>query len=499
MDPVTETDRTRMLRTLGVRNDCPAAKKCGGCSYAGKSYFEQAAAKEQRVKRLISPYCEVMPIHHCEDPLYYRNKVHSAFKKLKNGRVICGPYESGSHRIIEVKSCLIENKTASSIIRDCADIAKKFKIDIYDEVKGTGDLRRVLVRTADATGEVMVVLIIGSNYFKKKKIFTDELIKRHPEITTLLININRRHDSMILGSGDVKKITGNGYITDIILGKKFRISADSFMQSNHDQAEILYSEAVRIAGFTGSETCIDAYCGTGSTTLSFAGFVGHITGVEINGSAYKDALKNTAANKVKNAEFVLGDATEYMEKLARAEAEIDCVILDPTRAGTTKQFIAACGELQPEKILYISCCPETLARDLKGFRVQGYEAEIARPVDMFPWTDKVETIVVLSKGVDISAGKVRVEFSVEDMDLSAAHGNASYNKIKKYIYEKTGLQVSSLNIAQVKRKYGIIERENYNFPKSENSRQPNCTPQKEKAILDALKVFGMNPKLSLEI
>ena len=372
------SDRSILLSAMGVRNDCPAAKKCGGCSYAGRTYFEQAAAKEKRVERLISPFCEVLPIHHCESPLYYRNKVHSAFKKLRNGRIICGPYESGSHRIVEVRSCLIENAIASSIIRDCAKLAEQYKISIYDEVKCTGDLRRVLVRTADATGEVMTVIIIGSSYFKKKKIFVEELLRIHPEITTLLINVNRRHDSMILETGELKKVTGNGYITDIILGKKFRVSADSFMQSNHKQAEILYSEAIRLAGFNGDEICIDAYCGTGSTTLSFADYVGKITGVEVNESAYKDAVKNMSANKIRNAGFVLADATLYM-------------------AGTTRQFIRACGRLKPSKILYISCCPETLARDLKGFRTQGYEACIAKPVDMFPWTDKIETIVVLKR------------------------------------------------------------------------------------------------------
>ena len=271
------------------------------------------------------------------------------------------------------------------------------RVDIYDEVRHTGDLRRILVRTADATGEIMVVLIIGSKYFKKKKIFTDELLKLHPEITTLLININTRNDSMILGGNEVKKIKGKGYITDIILGKKYRVSADSFMQSNRSQAEILYSEAIRLAEFSGNETCIDTYCGTGSTTLSFADFVGTITGVEIKESAYSDALKNTMINKVKNAEFVLGDATEYMNELSKTDAKIDVVILDPTRAGTTVKFIKACGKLAPPKIVYISCCPETLARDLKGFRDQGYEALIAKPVDMFPWTDKVETIVILSR------------------------------------------------------------------------------------------------------
>jgi len=386
-----------MLKAMSAINNCPVAKKCGGCSYAGRTYFEQSVAKEKVVQRLISPFCEVLPIHHCENPLYYRNKVHSAFKKLRNGRIICGPYEANSHRIVETDSCLIENKTASSIIRDCAAIAERLKVSIYNEVNGTGDLRRVLVRTADATGEVMVVLVIGSTYFKKKKIFTDELLKLHPEITTLLINVNKRHDSMILGSDEVKKIKGSGYITDIILGKKFRVSADSFMQSNHEQAEILYSEAIRLADFDGDEVCIDAYCGTGSTTLSFADYVGEITGVEIKEAAYKDALKNTIVNNVKKARFVLGDATLYMEKLAKTDAKIDCVILDPTRAGTTIKFIKACGKLDPSKIVYISCCAETLARDLKIFESQGYKAQIAKPVDMFPWTDKVETIVILRR------------------------------------------------------------------------------------------------------
>ena len=402
MKPSVETEKSRMLKALGIKNNCPVAKKCGGCSYAGKTYFEQTAAKEKLVKSLISPFCEVLPIHHCENPLYYRNKVHSAFKKLRNGRIICGPYEANSHRIVETDSCLIENKTASAIIRDCAAIAERLKISIYNEVNGTGDLRRILVRTADATGEVMVVLVIGSAYFNKKKLFTDELLKLHPEITTLLINVNKRHDSMILGSDEVKKVKGSGYITDEILGKRFRVSADSFMQSNHDQAEILYSEAIRLADFEGNEVCIDAYCGTGSTTLSFANFVGEITGVEIKEAAYKDAIKNAKINNIEKARFVLGDATLYMEKLAKTDAKIDCVILDPTRAGTTIKFIKACGKLKPSKIVYISCCAETLARDLKVFETQGYKAQIAKPVDMFPWTDKVETIVILSQASNAS-------------------------------------------------------------------------------------------------
>lgn len=390
------SDDGNLAGTFNVRNACPAAKKCGGCSYAGRTYLEQAAVKYNRVKRLISPFCEVMHIYYCDDPLFYRNKVHSAFKKLKNGHVICGPYETGSHRIVEVDSCLIENKTASAIIRDCAAIAERLKVSIYDERRGVGELRRILVRTADATGEVMVVLIIGSNVFRKKNLFTEELLKLHPEITTLLININKRHDSMILGGTETRKVRGKGYITDVILGKKFRVSPESFMQSNHKMAEILYSEAIRLADFTGDEICIDAYCGTGSTTLSFADSIKSITGVEINESAYRDALANTSLNKVDNAEFVHADATEYMERLAKQDVRVDCVILDPTRAGTTPRFISACRELAPSKIVYISCCPETLARDLKEFRDKGFEPFIAEPIELFPWTDKLETIVILS-------------------------------------------------------------------------------------------------------
>lgn len=382
--------------TTAIKNNCPAAKECGGCKYAGKTYKHSLAEKLERIKKLMPEDCRVNDIHACKDPFHYRNKVHSAFKKLRNGRIICGPYEEGSHRIVKVDQCLIENKTASAIIRDCADIAAKMKVSIYNEVSRTGELRRVLVRVAEKTGEVMVVIVTGTRFFRQKTAFVKELTKRHPEITTVLVNINQRHDSMILGS-ETKKVTGKGYITDILLGKKFRISPTSFYQVNRDQAEVLYSTAVRLAEFTGSESVIDAYCGTGTTTLTFAGFVDNITGVEINPEAVSDAVKNAKANNVKNAQFVCADAVEYMEELARSDEKIDCVILDPTRLGTDERFIKACEKLAPEKIVYISCNPDTLARDLKAFSRCGYKARVAEPVDMFPWTSSIETVVLLSQ------------------------------------------------------------------------------------------------------
>lgn len=379
-----------------LKNTCPAAKDCGGCAYAGKNYLYSCSEKFEYIKRLMPKGCTVYDISTCDDPFYYRNKVHSGFKRLRNGKIICGPYEQGSHRIVEVDSCLIENKTASAIIRDCADIAAKTGVPIYNETTCTGVLRRVLVRVADKTGEIMVVIVIGDKYFRQKTAFIKELTKRHPEITTILININLRRDSMILG-GETKKVTGKGYITDILLGKEFRISPTSFYQVNRSQAEVLYTTAVRLADFRGTERVIDAYCGTGTTTLTFAGFVDSIIGVEINPEAVNDAVRNAKTNKVNNAEFVCADAVEYMQDLAAAGEKIDCVILDPTRLGTDERFIRACEKLSPEKIVYISCGPDTLARDLKIFEECGYKARLAEPVDMFPWTSSIETVVLLSK------------------------------------------------------------------------------------------------------
>ena len=379
-----------------LRNTCPAIRECGGCKYDDCTYLLSCAEKQDYVKKLMPAGCKVNSINVCENPFHYRNKVHSGFKRLRNGRIICGPYEEGSHRIVEVKSCLIENETASAIIRDCADIAAKMKIEIYNETTCTGELRRVLVRVAEKTGEIMVVIVTGSRYFKQKNIFVSELIKRHPEITTVLININRRRDSMILG-GETRKEFGKGYITDILLGKEFRISPTSFYQVNRSQAEVLYTTAVRLAEFSGNETVIDCYCGTGTTTLTFAGFADNITGVEINQEAVDDAVRNAKDNGVKNAEFVCADAVEYMEELAQKGGKADIVILDPTRLGTDDRFIRACRTLSPEKIVYISCNPETLSRDLKKFAACGYFAKVAEPVDMFPWTSSIETVVLLSK------------------------------------------------------------------------------------------------------
>ena len=453
------------------------------------NYKKELAAKQQRVESLLEGLVSsVEPIIGSDNPYHYRNKVHAAVGVSK-GRVIAGTYEPGTHRIIEGGGSELENEAASAVIADIVAIANKYHMSVYNEKTGQGLLRRILIRTADGTGQMLVVLVLGDYMFPGKKNFVKTLVSRHPEITSIVININKRTDSMILGDKS-ETVYGSGIIVDTLLGKKFSISAESFYQVNRRQAEKLYSKAYEYAVLDKESRVLDAYCGTGTIGICASDLCGSVVGVELNPQAVSDAKKNVQMNKASNVKIIKADATEYMNSNA-SRGKFDVVILDPPREGTTPEFIKACGRISPSRIAYVSCNPETLARDLKLFDAEGYKAVKACPVDMFSGTEHVETVVLLSKGIDISAGKLRVEISVEDMDLSAAHGNASYNKIKKHVYEKTGLQVSNLNIAQVKRKYGIIERENYNLPKSENSKQPNCTPEKEKAIVAALQYFKM--------
>ena len=377
-------------------NKCKAADKCGGCKYAGCSYTEQLVKKQEYIRSLLPKTISIEPVIPSDQMFFYRNKVHSSFKRIKNGRIICGPYEAGSHRIIEVGTCLIENEIAGRIIRDCAGIAARLKISIYNEVTGHGELRRVLVRTAETTGEVMVVLVIGCKYFKGKNAFIRELLKIHPEITTILISVHTRHNSMILGD-TIRKEYGPGYITDKVLGNTFRLSPHSFFQVNRSTSEKLYSTAVRLADVSREEEVLDCYSGIGTITLAFAKFARHVTGVENNKDAVMDAVRNKKINNVKNCDFILADATEYMVQRAEENASVDTVILDPTRLGTTPEFIRACGRLSPKKIIYISCGPETLARDIRLFAKEGYKATTAVPVDMFPWTEHLECVVCMRR------------------------------------------------------------------------------------------------------
>lgn len=295
---------------------------------------------------------------------------------------------------------------------------------------------------------------------------------------------------MILGDRS-RPIYGRGFIEDTLCGLTFRISPSSFYQVNPVMTEKLYKKALELAGLTGKETVLDAYCGIGTIGLIASKYAGHVIGVELNPAAVKDAKVNMERNGITNAEFHVGDAGEFIERMAaQAASHIDVVMMDPPRSGSTETFIRSVAKMAPKKVVYISCGPDTLARDLRLFKKLGYAANKAYPFDMFPFTEHVETVVLLSKG-EVDSKKIRVEFSLEDMDMSEFQDGATYTQIKDYVLEHSGLKVSNLYISQIKRKCGIEVGKNYNLPKSEDSRQPLCPPEKEKAIREAFKYFGI--------
>ena len=381
---------------MDERKQCRFTKKCGGCAFLGMTYAEQLKKKEDRVRRLLKDLCPVRPAIGMEDPWHYRNKVTAAFSRTRDGRIISGTYEEGTHRVLPVESCLIEDETADRIIGTIRGLLKSFRIKIYDEDSGYGLLRHVLIRRGFATGQVLVVLVAASPVFPSKNNFIKALRTAHPEITSVVLNLNDRKTSMVLGERNIV-LYGKGYIEDRLCGKTFRISPGSFYQVNAVQTEVLYEKAVELAGLTGRERVIDAYCGIGTIALTASGKAGEVTGVELNRSAVRDAIQNAKRNGVKNVRFFEGDAGNFMTAMAAEGETADVLFMDPPRAGSTEVFLDAAARLKPGRIVYISCNPETLARDLAYIRKKGYRAEEAWPVDMFPWAEDVETVCLLSR------------------------------------------------------------------------------------------------------
>lgn len=375
---------------------CPVYKKCGGCDFQGVPYQEQLKKKEKQVKKLLAPYCKVHPIIGMENPYHYRNKVHAVFDRDRKGNPISGVYQKGTHRVVPVDQCMIEDEKADEIICSIRGLLKSFKIRVYDEDTGYGLLRHVLVRRGFASGEILVVLVTASPVFPSKNNFVKALRKLHPEITSIVQNINGRGTSMVLGSQE-KTLYGKGYIEDSLCGCTFRISPRSFYQVNPVQTERLYGKAIELAGLTGKETVIDAYCGIGTIGLIAARQAGQVIGVELNQDAVRDAIVNARRNQIKNARFFCGDAGKFMVDRATEGMKADIVFMDPPRSGSDETFLHCLAAVGPRKVVYISCNPETLARDLGYLRKKGYEAEEAWAVDMFGWTVHVECVVLMSK------------------------------------------------------------------------------------------------------
>lgn len=375
---------------------CPVAKKCGGCQWIEKDYQEQLKAKETKFRRLMEPYCKPEPIVGMEQPEHYRNKVHAVFGEDRRHNVISGIYEEKSHRIVPVDSCFIENRKADEIIVSIRGLLKSFKIRPYNEDTGYGLLRHVLIRTGHVSGQIMVVLVLSSPVMPSKNNFVKALLKLHPEITTIIINVNNRNTSMILGEKE-QVIYGKGYIEDELCGKIFRISPKSFYQVNPVQTERLYGKAMEYAGLTGSEVVVDAYCGTGTIGMIAADKAGKVIGVELNPDAVKDARSNAKRNQVKNIEFYQNDAGKFLVEMAEQEAAVDVVLMDPPRSGSSEEFLNSVARLEPKCVVYISCNPDTLVRDLKYLTKKGYAVRKCVAVDMFPFTEHVECVVLMSR------------------------------------------------------------------------------------------------------
>ena len=375
---------------------CPVYKKCGGCDFQGVSYEEQLKIKETQVRQLLAPFCKVHPIAGMKNPYHYRNKVHAVFSHDKKGNAVSGVYQKGTHIVVPVERCTIEDEKADEIIGSIRGLLKSFKIRTYDEDTGYGLLRHVLVRRGFASGEILVVLVTASPVFPSKNNFVKALRKLHPEITTIVQNVNGRGTSMVLGNQE-KTLYGKGYIEDILCGYTFRISPKSFYQVNPAQTEILYKKAIKLAGLTGKELVLDAYCGIGTIGLIASRGAGQVIGVELNRDAVRDAVANAKRNQVKNVRFYCADAGKFMVDMAADGVKADVVFMDPPRSGSDVTFLDCLAKMAPKRVVYISCEPESLARDLKYLKKKGYQAEGAWPVDMFGWTGCVETVVMLSR------------------------------------------------------------------------------------------------------
>ena len=444
-----------------------------------------------------------------EHPYHYRNKVHAVFDIAKGGSVISGVYKAGTHDVVNIDSCRIEDETADAIIRDIRGLLRSFKIKTYDEDTGYGLLRHVLVRRGFHSGEVMVVLVLGSPILPSKNNFVKALRKLHPEITTVVLNVNDKKTSMVLGEKETV-IYGKGYIEDTLCGCTFRISPKSFYQVNPVQTEILYTKAIEYAGLTGKERIVDAYCGIGTIGLIAASKAKEVISVELNRDAVRDAVTNAKRNDIKNVQFYNADAGQFMVEMAEYRADqkknqvsdatksgkkatpdgnVDVVFMDPPRAGSDEAFLSSVIRLAPKRVVYISCNPETLARDLKYLTKHGYQAKECQPVDLFPWTKHVETVVLLSRKTPDDT--IEVDLDLDELDITAAESKATYQEIKDYVLKEFGLKVSTLYISQIKRKCGIDVGEHYNISQKENQKVPQCPKEKEDAIRAALEHFAM--------
>ena len=467
--------------------DCPYYGRCGGCDFRHMSYEEELWAKRARVQdaltRIGGAEVTVEEILGAEQPLHYRNK--SIYPISPAGEV--GFYRARSHQVVNVEHCLIQKPEADALAQALRDYIARFQVEPYNEATGRGLLRHLYVRTS-CRGESLACLLVNGSRLPHEQELVDMLRAAAPGVCGVVLGENTRRGNAILGDR-YRTLWGRDYLTDTLCGLELRLSVPSFYQVNHDQAQRLYEKALEYAGLTGRELAVDLYCGAGTITQVLARRARHVIGGEIVPEAIRDAEDSARRNGVENVEFLCGDASRLAAELRQRGLRPDVICVDPPRKGLAPDVVEAAASMTPGRIVYVSCDPATLARDVARFAPLGYRPVRACAVDLFPGTAHVETVCLLSKLQ--SKEHIEIEVKMDELDLTAAEKKATYEEIREYVFEHTGLKVSHLYIAQVKQKYGIIERENYNKPKSENAKQPQCPPEKEKAITEALRHFGM--------
>ena len=467
--------------------ECPYAGKCGGCAYRHLTYPEELWTKRQRVQDALTRIggldLTVEEILGAKNPEHYRNK--SQYPVGADGSI--GFFQARTHKVVPIRRCLIQTEAADRTAQAVGEWMRRYKISAYDETTGKGLVRHVCVRV-NRKGESLCCVVVNGNKVPREPELAAYVTAAVPHTVGVLLNSNTRRGNVVLGD-KYRTLFGRNYLMDTLCGLEFKLSMPSFYQVNRDQAEVLYGKALKFAGLTGNETVLDLYCGIGTITLCLAKAAKRVIGAEIVPPAIRDAKENALRNHIENAEFFCGDAADIAAKLESDGLRPDVVTVDPPRKGLAPEVIASVAAMGPEKVVYVSCDPATLGRDVKIFREFGYEAKRAAAVDMFPGTAHVETVCLLSKLQ--SKEHIEIEVKMDELDLTSAESKATYEEIKAYVLEHTGLKVSRLYIAQVKQKCGIIERENYNKPKSENAKQLQCPPEKEKAIKEALHHFGM--------
>lgn len=470
---------------------CGVFRKCGGCSFRHLTYEAELRLKEKAVKdafrRLGGFLKDPLPILGSEKIDGYRNKAQYPLA-LIDGKPVAGFYARNSHRVVPAEDCPLQPPVFGRILKEILRFLEETRLPIYREENGQGIYRHVYLRQAPSTGKVLVCMVAVKKDPPKIRELSERLSRKIPEVSGVCVNVNAERTNVILGRR-WQQIWGEPELSDTLLGVELSISPAAFYQVNKPQAERLYQRAFELAEFRGDEHLLDLYCGIGSIGLTAYGKIGRLTGVEVVPEAVENARKNAKKNGMDRAEFFCADASGAAKRLAEEGMKPDVILVDPPRKGCGGEVIEAIGEMAPEKVVMISCNPSTAARDCKVLAEKGYILRCYQPVDLFPRTGHVETVCLLSKLQ--SKEHIEIEVKMDELDLTAAEKKATYEEIKTYVLEHTGLKVSSLYIAQVKQKCGIIERENYNKPKSENAKQLQCPPEKEKAIKEALHHFGM--------